>query len=32
MNLEIAGKYDDAIKAFKHTIELDPGMGALTRA
>jgi tetratricopeptide (TPR) repeat protein len=27
MNLEIAGKYDDAIKAFKHTIELDPGMG-----
>jgi serine/threonine protein kinase/tetratricopeptide (TPR) repeat protein len=27
MNLEIAGKYEDAIKAFKHTIELDPGMG-----
>jgi tetratricopeptide (TPR) repeat protein len=27
MNLEIAGNYDDAIQAFKHTIELDPRMG-----
>src|SRR4029077_7856525 len=27
MNLESAGKYDDAINAFKRTIELDPRMG-----
>ena len=27
MNLESAGKYDDAINAFKRTIELDSGMG-----